>query len=698
MPDGGDLSASEWCFFAAMTFIVFIVAISPIATEGIWWNLARGRAVLEGSLAPSSDLLTLDIALEADWLSGVPGYLLYSFLGATALMLCRLTTAFCFAYFLYSQAGSRAAIGLVLATAVGFLLCEQSFDVGPDLFDLVAVICAVTFCSRLKSTANLWMKCLTLFLCVAVSANFAPRIVFVLSVFCVNLGDGKLSRRATLSLLGAAVLGCCMTPRGWLTLVDSAILVCPWLAEEHWALASTSWRPLDVTAWHLQTMVFCLASAVYLRQTFFRCRAQDFLALLAIQAVTWPCLNNLPIASAWLVSNIVLATNPGKDRPQKPTVGRLASTGAIALTCLVLWLGFPVTKMGWGINDQLDYRLVQLSLQDAEPLHQTPPGDSALCESQLGAGMISWLQLSWVRAQDTPQRALLHGRLKTSHLLLDDLRHDRHHSYWRNDGTRGGAWLELAHRQTRLLLVSAGDIGLIHGLERGIWKPMAIDSPVLPYGRAGDPGTTHQIIEALAARDEVETGHWVYTSPVTTASHFDRDRFGFRPEVGSVGGALRQARVFRAMNLHRAAAKVLVFAAARWDNRDLQAELARNQRELAHEELLQAGRPSLFRQLTLQHAIAMTDTEIHISSELHPTDSSPLTMQPAVQNYLIGRPDLAILQLTEDTPESLYAAACLSVELGRTSDAISLLQRILQSDVTSSVRKLAQQLHSELTL
>ena len=112
--------------------------------------------------------------------------------------------------------------------------------------------------------------------------------------------------------------------------------------------------------------------------------------------------------------------------------------------------------------------------------------------------------------------------------------------YWRDDGSAGGYWLPLTARNTTLLMVSDRHLGLIAGLEPSMWKPLSLDSSVIPYAPAGDPAYVERLLQVLREREIVEYTDWQYRFPVSLGSEFDRDRFGLWPAAADPTEAVRQ--------------------------------------------------------------------------------------------------------------------------------------------------------------
>ncbi len=291
------------------------------------------------------------------------------------------------------------------------------------------------------------------------------------------------------------------------------------------------------------------------------------------------------------------------------------------------------------------------------------------------------------RVQDHPERALLGGRLSDHHRLLLDLREGRQMRYWRDDGQPGGWWLALEQRDTAWIACSRRDVTLIRRLEPSIWKPLSLESPVIPYARAGDPRFTGRILEVLGQREAVDRRPWAYRPPAVGDSPYDRQRWGAGPR--DRWGPLSQARVFLAMELRTATLRVLAVARERWphDPRFLRV-WTRCQTELADEERLVAGRASRFRSL----AAGLPDGEL--------AAGLPDVLHELVKVYRSEGAREALLMSAEvKTPDGqdgqegqlAYAKLCWMMEIGAYDEALGLIRKMrsgsaLEPEITVLVR------------
>jgi hypothetical protein len=212
--------------------------------------------------------------------------------------------------------------------------------------------------------------------------------------------------------------------------------------------------------------------------------------------------------------------------------------------------------------------------------------------------MCAWVTRGRIKPHDVPQRALLGGRLRDFVLLRHDFEWNRLSRYRREDDSWGGWWLPLRERHTGLVLVAAEHTRLIRSLEPTIWKPLALDSPVLPYGQAGDRGVSERIVAILKQRAFAEDGPWVSSLLGPSGTDLSLDLWGFCGGVSpNLEQELRQSRVFRAMHLPRAGLRVLLPALRVSQAQPLRQEFAQCNRDLSEQHLCETGWISAWRVL-----------------------------------------------------------------------------------------------------
>ena len=713
--------------------LVLWTACRPISRNTLWWDLARGRRVLAGSWTPSRDLLALDQAAEADWLGGVPGYLLYASLGAHGLMAGRLVCAAALLGWLLSRFPWRRTAHRLPVAAAWLGLLASSLDPGPPLWDLLAVVAACCWLGRAdpaRATPVTAARLGWLALLVVLAVSTAPRAVVALGVVVLGAWappftrllpnslagkppeaqqSGKVAWRRLSGILAVVLAASCASPRGWAGLWDSTRLTFPWLASPTWALADTPWQPL-LASWRQDpgsptVWIFALSSLLLV---FFAGRVgfpvRFLLAWVLAQTLAWTSAANMPVAAVILAGfadelfrSPRVASVPADAAAQATGAAPVWDTvWASSLTgfALLFW-SVPFSEMGWGVDQRLDPRFLQMAISEVKF------NGSAWCDDARGAGMLSWLAPAGMQPQDVPQRALLQGRWAEHCLLAQDLRADRRHRYWRDDASAGGWWLALQQHHTQLLLVNAEDDAMIAGLEPTLWKPLMLDSPVLAFGKAGDPALSNQLIVILGQRALVNQGGWSYSPPQSTSSVYDRDLWGLASDLGTPALALRQARVFAAMQLNIAAMRVLLYAVARWPEQpSLRTELARQQRALAQDEWLLTWRLSDFRAAALRASLAKAPRTLVVSSPLRAAmeEASSGDWRQIAELYVDGRAldALAVLKANGSAPRdvqeearSLYAQARLELELSDPEAAQITARRVIALAADQPLGRLA---------
>lgn len=673
--------------------LALYAGVRPVSTNSLWWDLSRGREVLRGTMTPSRDLLALDSLPEADWLSGVLPFLLYTTLGATALMIGRIAVAFGLGFVLRRQLRSVAPWVIVSLVGGTLVLCEPAFDPGPLMWDILGICTVYAFATH-QTLMNHWRRNVFIGLVMfCLWANLASHPLVGLLVLTSALGmrnaNEKLPSGKFWLIVAAAFAGCCLTPRGLLTLWDSLRLTFPRCVVESWVIEGTSWLPLHRSETPLRICLFGVLTSVSLFLVIRRdARLPTICAWGAIQVIAWSASENLPLATVWLAFVITSLLEPSHDRAPSSQSQSAMSLLPLAVAFAVVLVLSGWTKLGWGVDERLDERYLSIALEGLEPK------GTAMAENVRGAGMLTWQRASTIPVQDVPQRALLGGRLADHVKLLSDLASERRASYWREDGTQGGWWIPLMQRNTTLLLIDANHFEAIRGLEPTLWKPLSLDSPIVPYGSTADPVYTQDIVEILKQRHVIEVGPWTYTPPQSSGSQYDRD-FGWGRETLSSQISIRQARVFRAMRLPRAASKVLLQEQRLRYDKNVVMELALCQEDLAHAEFIHAGQVSAFRELAAQSAAHRTRGAVN---EVAKSNDSTIDLSDAVADYLDGHLEAALARLFHNsaTQQERYAFACLLIEAGSPEQAADVLATI-ENEADNGLRVLAIWLRQQLT-
>ncbi|WP_164104012.1 hypothetical protein [Candidatus Laterigemmans baculatus] len=610
--------------------VAAVAALQPICSEDLWWQLSRGRQVLLGSVQPSADLLTLETAREADWLGGVPGYLLYAALGAGGLMVARLAIV-TFLAWRWIAAGRFEAL---LTGGLALLAISPALSPLPGGFDVIAIVLLMAWSSRARSLIAeqrsdrqelaaaqpllrrhlAWLG--LLFFAwgnLGGGIGLGAGLLLVTATTATLLRQSLTFRFGSLALLVAGVAGS-LNPRGLGAWSDSVRLLFPAATVSPAVLEQTPWAPLPSAAWGFPSLALLILTLLWLARCVGaarlgsiplgavsgerRTRAVQFLF---VQGLAWFSAANVPLAIAWLASDLVDRWRIASEHHDgKSSQGAGVALATAAALILAMFFSGRLDSLGWGIDARLDPRLLEIALAE------TRPAGTAFADDVRSGGMLAWTlppvsDRPGLRLQDVPSRALIGGRLAEHQHLLVDLRTGRQTRYWRQDRSPGGFWLALQLRNTSLLCISSDRFELVRALEPTIWKPLSLDSPVIPYARAGDAAYADQLLAVLRYRQLVNLDPWTYVVPPSSGSEFDRDLFGLRETAVGESLLVRQARTFRAMELHYAALRVLFVGRQRWPQSGaIEAEIRHCQEELAHQERRVAGQASWLRDWAAQ--------------------------------------------------------------------------------------------------
>lgn len=797
-----------WIQRVAVLVTGWFVAFQPISADDWWWQLSRGRAVLQGTWSPSAKLLTSENGWEADWLGGLPAYVLYESFGASGWMLCRLAVVGGLLWLAVDSLRSRRLVGFpaMLLTTATLIAVAGYLDPVPRTFGMLGMLFVVwwswpTFnSSRVPDLAGRhrtsWRSLVAVATVFWLWASTSPSValgglLMLIAALHETLAGSRGARARWIEGV-VAIVAASLTPRGPLTWSDSLAWLLPASRTSPAALEGTPWAPLHRTDWELDSWLFLGLTVLWIvNRWLLRRRSSaagkgqvatagadssppatasgvapgwrqaglellELLPFVAVQLVAWSSLHNVPIVIVWLAADIGFqwrtaglwlkedsAKTGSEDASGERARGgsavrMLESVSAaqkhfavspsvlggvllIALIAVLLKISELPRSMGWGISATLDNRLLLAALED------TRPYGTALADDTRSAGMLIWIlpQLPFdgdsvdrppLRLQDIACRAVPTGRWERQRQLLEDLRRGRLMRYWRDDGTPGGYWLELDKRDTTLLCISNSNVDLIEGLEPSIWKPLSLDSPVIPYAAAGDEAYVRRLIEILQQREIVEYQNWHYQLPGSVGSAFDRDFFGVWPDTADADQVARQADVLRAMDLHYAALRVLSVGRRAFPASPAIADVLRRcQGELAEKEYEDAGRASW-----LRHWASRYNTERGGLPEFAPPpqrgvlrggesqDAGPESPGPEnaaairvlgqrVEAYWRDGPTALLAGGESEThPQLLYAQLCGAIEAGLYEHADQLIATLRQQPIEPSLAALVQRRHREL--
>ncbi len=599
-----------------LVFFVVGLLLRPISSASLWIELSRGAAVLDGNLRPSQHLLVNEQAADADWLAGVPFAVAYSLLDVHGLMLLKLFGGALTALIVWTLAKDSSMVRRSVVVALGMLASLGGWDVTTQFADILGL---VVLCWMLhKHNSKPWPSLMLL----GIWSQFGSLAVIGLVIWVLSRciedqtsvsGDSSLRLKRSLPDLLLAVAVCSMNPRGALALWDSLRLAVPRISYNRTTLLDTEWRSLLGVRWDVSHWSFAVLTCLALS---WLCPARTWISVLLGQTTSvprpsgsgqrgplpdgrgmvqsevlanvatllaiglgWSCQAHVGFAGIWL-SHILLGRE--RDTHTGASAQRLSCGFVMIPLMIVAWWPWEGRRPGWGLDSRLDERLLSQVLSKVEMK------GTVWADDELSAGMLLWETNQQMKVHDTPRRALLGGRLREFVSLRRDLEQGRLAAYQREDNSTGGWWLPLRERQTDLLMVSAERGRLLRALEPTIWKPLALDSGVLPFGQSGAPEVSPLILEILRQRDLVEKDTW--SSSLLGPAGTDRlwDFWGFFRVSPNTEQELRQAHVFRALQLPRAARRVLEPALRVSQSQALQLEAASCQRDLAFDPVAQS--------------------------------------------------------------------------------------------------------------
>ena len=689
---------------ASLVALSVVLILQPIDGDSVWWDAARGRALVAGAVAPSAAIQAGDPCGEADWLGGLAWYLLVSAGGPTALMLARVVGVACgLASCLWLCRKCHDQVSCSAATAAALVAASPGFDPTSLWWDVIGGYGMIawhaahgdagTQPARATAAAGMWIvrrreigACI-----VAVAwANLGPRSLLALAMPGVSG-----SQRALVTA------GLCLTPRGPLGLVDSAWTLVPPLE----IIFREGGDPVLLSAYAISGPAPCLIQFV------------AWLALGAIALFRWTGPQpNAPRMVPWIILLGLLVANPsslpalvpfawwlavgGMWPPMQALVptglrraglpGTVAVRGAmsqrrianglatiVALGALFAatgpWLVVP-WRAGWGLSARLEYR------QILEPLMQCGRGGTAFAFDERTAGMIAWARPDGPQPWLVPHRAIIAGQFVAEATRAAEVRAGWDMRQTAIDGSPGGWWVPLMSRDTRLIVVSDTDTMAIRSLEPGIFKPLVIDAPVVPFARAGDPASSPAILQGVADRILVEDGAWSFALPRPTWTDWSFDICGLLTGRPDPRPLLRQADVLLAMQLPRAALKILL-PMARAGLADCTTRLIDANVQIAEGERVSLGAPSAFRAGVLerlgarpvpQSELAGALARIHEDIRRGALDRTMV----AVDAYLTRGAVDALQTLSHEERTTSWSGAMLELEAGRPIAAREILERL----------------------
>lgn len=703
----------------------------PLTSPDFWWDLSRGREVVSGTFSPARELLSLEIFREADWCSGLPFYLAWTFGGIHLLAAVPLLTALILLKLFWKPLGGEIfSISFFLLLPCFLWAAREGFQPGTQLADLLGLIAVWRIA---KAKVDHQQRAFWTFGTFLIWSNFGTGPVWGLLWLLFSEWDGskkavqtptkgklreKIGQRrfTRSSVIGAAFLGGLLTPRGLWTWRDSILLLAP---PSYPALPQESVMNVSETFWQtgcsLSILTFAalwgsVAVMKFAELWSMSTGERRFTSLLnsrrfwlSVLRSTFPVIavllssQNIPLGAVWILLDHFQTIPRGTDgnhathlREQFQRRQRYIACGFATIMLIAAgadasgstWLCSE--RLGWGLSADLDLRLLNgeiLETSDEPLVGWAPDGRSV--------GIGCWLD-GHLQMADHPQRAYLGGRLHAHAALTADLLGAHRARYRREDGTWGGWVRQLADWNVGVLFVPARMQRLHQELSKSPWRPIDLDSPVVPYGSSENPRFSDMIVETIQQQGFVEFGPWQPTTQIY-------DSQGWRLDViEMLGGgidptaAIRQSQFFRSINIPFASLRALLPVRNGSLSTPLLNEWRSCQIDVAYQEWMTFGMSSLFRQLVIE---ALTNGHaMHSQPWLLQQDDVKIEefWQPCIEFYLQGQLVKAIESLPQETAQQRYATAMLFLELGDTQRASVKLDEVLTAPEDHSLKIAAE--------
>lgn len=665
---GSSLGGIVWTVLVAALLVQ-----RPVSAPDYWWHLARGRAVVAGTLAPSRQLLTLDRAAEADWLGGVPFYLLWAQGGVFAVAVVPLAMIACLLWFVRRRTDTVSWLATMVGLPLWLWVIRDSLQPTPALFDAWSLVAVGTVLQspQCASRRLLWIG---LAFCVWANLSAQPLWGLLLLTLCAPPAES----RARLAM--AALLGGMLTPRGLLTWRDALLSFAPRAFAGAAEIVDPRWPGmLTDGAGTSSTVAFLLLWGGWASLRLPSGRDANTIARLAVPLLAaMTSRQHLPMCGIWLLLDWLASlplTSPLPIRlPWRPKI--VVAAGALLSMAIVIDAtgnGLDQSRFGVGVAQELDVRLLDVAALAVDESHAI-----AWAADARSAGVAAWIG-GRIRLVDHPQRALLGRRWPLHEALIRDLLGAHRAAYRRDDGEWGGFVPRLAEWNASLLFVPAEDVPLNRALSGTTWRPVDLDSPTVPYVSTDDDFFARPILEVMQQEGFVEAGPWQPTTDNYAGRGWRYDGvewMGFGPDPIP---AIRQSQFFRFRDLPMASLRALLPVRRQASSRWLSNEFRRCQEKLAYQEWVRFGETSQFRRQAV----------LAIANDRHPTNLSPW-LQPegrqppedvdqwtaSLQHYLSGRMQEAVEALPLETDEGRYAAAMLWLESGESRRAIDEVRRL----------------------
>jgi hypothetical protein len=650
--------------------VTLLVVLRPLSDQDLWWHLARGRAVVAGTLSPSQSLLTLDRAAEADWLGGVPFYLLWTLGGEAALACVPLLAAVGLLWFVGRRMSFVPWAAAVLGLPLALLVVRDGLQPVPHLFDLCGLVAVWALLQSKPWERGRWLAVGLVF---CLWANLSAGVLYGLLLLPLFAPPA----RSVWKLVVAALVGGALTPRGLLTWRDAVVLFVPRAFAGPVESVPANWNGL------LADGLIDSASIAFLLLwggwVIVRLRSQRDLVVVARLAVPLMLVllnrSHLPLAGLWVVLDWL--SSPSTVPPSVVMPGRWLQA-ALTVTMLAAVLVEATgegpgecRRLGWGIAQELDHRLLDVATLNIDDEHA-----AAWAAEARSAGVVVWVG-GGVRLIDHPQRALLAGRWPLHAALRQDLLGAHRAAYRRADGGWGGFVRRLSEWNISLMFVPVEDVPLNRALTETPWRPVDLDSPTVPYASTDDEFFARPIVEALRQEGFVEAGPWQPTIDVYDSGGWRLDFAAWLGIGPQPAPAIRQSQLFRARDLPTASLRALLPVRQQSRSRRLQDEFRLCQEKLAYQEWVTFGDASLFRKRVVQSLTGDQRSPSQAPWRQIDLRSAPPSLDAwdaSLREYNAGRVREAIAALPLQTDEEHYAAAMMWLELGELQPARAQLQ------------------------
>ena len=655
--------------------LVLLTALQPVNSYDFWFHAAVGRAVL-GDVTVSPDLVGNVTAPTAYWGGTIPTCfcaLLSNWLTLpSALMTGRLFCAAVLLAFVIFFKNTHTSPVMAVGLITFMCLANPALDPVPIFWE---VMCALAVVRLVLAFQPSW-KHLAGFCClIACWANAGCHVAMSIAVVALVAAIRGLRLRQCLLLIAVNICAMSLAPRGFDAVADSTKFLFPALFEDARFLMGTSLAPAGVHDWPAIALCVILFSLM-LWQLGADSRSRQAIVVLFIApfaAMVALCPANIPIIAS--VALGVLFFNPPAtvSSPKEVSSQSRAPKYAMSTFCSIViycfaWGSGLISSPGWGMSSAIDYRLLEPAFA---PLRGVGTG---ICLDTRSAGMLAWIRPAEIKPQDSIETAFLNGRLPALQQLKWDLKTGRRDYYRRRDQSDGGWWRHLHNgtiattEPTRLILFSQDDCQITHSLAPSLWKPLSIDSPVLPFARVDDQPLAKRIRDVILQLQFLSSGEWTFDSKAFENPQASLLAFFGIPN--DTGRWIAQSRTLRAFRLPMAGLRILrpLLKRTSFDSerQKILNEISACHQALAHREKIDSGQSAEFRQAVI---MAIEDPA-QIESEI---------MRQAAVMYSSGKfAELDKLFANSDC-ESQYTRLILLMESGKLQQANELAQDFIQA-------------------